>query len=104
MTPSASRHKFGCVPGANFAYSVYPPGHNEVVSAETGPGISPGLLSSPTTREAMVRDVEFVIACTTLPQDADMETFARTLVEERLVACVSTQIQVRSVLSMARCY
>ena len=44
-----------------------------------------------------MRDVEFVIACTTLPQDADMETFARTLVEERLVACVSTQIQVRSV-------
>lgn len=44
-----------------------------------------------------MRDVEFVIAWTTLPQDADTETLARTLVEERLAACVSTQIQVRSV-------
>ena len=38
-----------------------------------------------------------VIVCTTLPADADSAALARTLVGERLAACVSTLPGVRSV-------
>ena len=44
---------------------------------------------------------EFVIALTTLPSDGDAAVFARTLVEERLAACVSFQSGVESVYSWA---
>ena len=38
-----------------------------------------------------------VVAWTTWPDDADVSGFARTLVEERLAACVTTHSPVRSV-------
>ena len=38
-----------------------------------------------------------VIVCTTLPAAADAAALSRTLVGERLAACVSTQARVRSV-------
>ena len=44
-----------------------------------------------------MKDAEFVMAWTTLPADADGAAFARTLVEERLAACVSTHAHVESV-------
>jgi periplasmic divalent cation tolerance protein len=37
-----------------------------------------------------------VVVLTTLPADADTETFARTLVEERLAACVNILPEMRS--------
>ena len=37
----------------------------------------------------MADSEEFVIALTTFPADGDADTFARTLVEERLAACVN---------------
>ena len=44
-------------------------------------------------------DTEIVIVLTTLPADGDAPGFARTLVEERLAACVSFQSVVESVYS-----
>ena len=44
-----------------------------------------------------MRENDCVIACTTLPTGADAEEFGRTLVAERLAACVSVQGSVRSV-------
>jgi periplasmic divalent cation tolerance protein len=40
---------------------------------------------------------EYVVILTTLPSDADAADFARTLVGERLAACVNIQGQMRSV-------
>ena len=40
---------------------------------------------------------EFVVVWTTLPADMDVARFGRTLVEERLAACVSVQGGVKSV-------
>ena len=42
-------------------------------------------------------DTEFVVAWTTLPHDADVAKFARTLVGERLAACVTAHAPVHSV-------
>lgn len=42
-------------------------------------------------------DTGCVVVCTTLPAGADAAAFGRTLVEERLAACVSAQAAVRSV-------
>ncbi len=42
-------------------------------------------------------DVEVVVAWTTWPDGADVSDFMRTLVEERLAACVTTHSPVRSV-------
>ena len=42
---------------------------------------------------------EFVIVLTTLPADADMAPFAKTLVDEALAACVSFQPSMDSVYS-----
>ena len=36
-----------------------------------------------------MNDTDYVIVMTTLPADADASTFAHTLVEERLAACVN---------------
>ena len=47
--------------------------------------------------EDMAKSAEFVIAWTTLPPDADVPAFARTLVEERLAACVTVHAPVHSV-------
>ena len=44
-----------------------------------------------------MKDVEFVIAWTTLPTEADVSAFARTLVNERLAACVTLYSPVHSV-------
>ena len=44
-----------------------------------------------------MKDAEFVIAWTTLPAEADVATFARTLVDERLAACVTLYSPVQSV-------
>ncbi len=41
--------------------------------------------------------VATVVAWTTWPEGADVSGFARTLVEERLAACVTTHARVRSV-------
>jgi periplasmic divalent cation tolerance protein len=40
---------------------------------------------------------DYVIALTTLPADADVNTLARTLVEERLAACVNVLPEMTSV-------
>ena len=49
-------------------------------------------------REQMTKDsVATVIAWSTWPDRADVSGFARTLVEERLAACVTTHPRVRSV-------
>ena len=40
---------------------------------------------------------EFVIALTTFPANGDVDAFARTLVEERLAACVNVLPGVRSI-------
>ena len=40
---------------------------------------------------------DFVIVITTLPAEADIETFAAQLVEERLAACVNILPAMRSV-------
>lgn len=40
---------------------------------------------------------EYAIVLTTLPVDADAQAFARTLVEERLAACVNLLPQMESV-------
>lgn len=40
--------------------------------------------------------VETVVAWTTWPDNADVSGFARTLIEERLAACVTVQSPVRS--------
>ena len=40
---------------------------------------------------------EFVMVFTTLPADADVPAFARTLIEERLAACVTAHSQLQSV-------
>ncbi len=45
----------------------------------------------------MVTDTGCLVVCTTLPASADGTAFGRTLVEERLAACVSAQSAVRSV-------
>ena len=37
----------------------------------------------------MIRETDYVIVMTTLPADADAATFAHTLVEARLAACVN---------------
>ncbi len=42
-------------------------------------------------------ETDCVVVCTTLPASADAAAFGRTLVEERLAACVSAQPGVRSV-------
>ena len=42
-------------------------------------------------------DTDCVVVCTTLPASADATAFGRTLVEERLAACVSALPGVRSV-------
>ena len=42
-------------------------------------------------------DTGCVVVCTTLPAGADAAAFGRTLVEQRLAACVSAQSAVRSV-------
>ena len=42
-------------------------------------------------------DTGCVVVCTTLPASADAAAFGRTLVEERLAACVSTVPGVHSV-------
>ena len=44
-----------------------------------------------------MRENDCVIVCTTLPTGADAEGLGRTLVTERLAACVSVQAPVRSV-------
>ena len=44
-----------------------------------------------------VTQTECVIVCTTLPANADSGVFGRTLVEERLAACVVTQPGAHSV-------
>ena len=40
---------------------------------------------------------QFVVVLTTFPADGDAETFARTLVEERLAACVNILPPMRSI-------
>ena len=40
---------------------------------------------------------EYVVVLTTLPADADAATFARTLVDERLAACVNLLASMESV-------
>ena len=40
---------------------------------------------------------EFVVVLTTFPGDRDVEQFAKTLVEERLAACVNVLPNVRSI-------
>ncbi|MGH9314311.1 MAG: divalent-cation tolerance protein CutA [Vicinamibacterales bacterium] len=40
---------------------------------------------------------DYVIALTTLPADADAHSFARTLVEERLAACVNVLPEMTSI-------
>ena len=45
----------------------------------------------------MVTEPECVIVWTTLPAGADVTTFGRILIEERLAACVSSQAGLRSV-------
>ncbi len=42
-------------------------------------------------------DTGCVVVCTTLPASADGTAFGRTLVEERLAACVTAQPGVRSI-------
>lgn len=42
-------------------------------------------------------DSHFVLILTTLPFDADAETFARTLIEERLAACVNILLPMQSI-------
>ena len=49
------------------------------------------------SRGQAVTDTGCVVVCTTLPAGADAAAFGRTLVEERLAACVSAQSAVRSV-------
>ena len=44
-----------------------------------------------------MKDSEFVLVLTTLPAENEAEAFARTLVEERLVACVTAHPHVQSV-------
>ena len=44
-----------------------------------------------------MKDSEFVLVLTTLPAESDAAAFARTLVKERLVACVTVQPQLQSV-------
>ena len=44
-----------------------------------------------------MRENDCVIACTTLPADGDAEALGRTLVTERLAACVQVLASVRSV-------
>src|SRR5687768_12648981 len=40
---------------------------------------------------------EFIVVLTTFPADADVETFATTLIQERLAACVNVLPNVRSI-------
>jgi len=55
-------------------------------------------MASPLTAEATrARDSSVVIVLTTLPAGADAAAFARTLVEERLAACVSVGAEMQSV-------
>ena len=42
-------------------------------------------------------DTNCVIVCTTLPVDADSMMFGRTLVQERLAACVTSHSGLRSI-------
>jgi periplasmic divalent cation tolerance protein len=44
-----------------------------------------------------VASEEFVVVLTTFPADGDVETFASTLIEERLAACVNVLPAVRSI-------
>ena len=44
-----------------------------------------------------VTETGCVVVCTTLPAEADGAAFGRTLIEERLAACVSTRPGARSV-------
>ena len=44
-----------------------------------------------------MRETDCVVLCTTLPADADGATLGRTLVRERLAACVTTNPGMRSV-------
>ena len=44
---------------------------------------------------------EFVIVLTTLAADTEAVTFATTLVQERLAACVSVQSEMRSIYTWA---
>ena len=50
-----------------------------------------------TGTEDAVTETGCVVVCTTLPADADGVAFGRTLVGERLAACVSAQTGARSV-------
>jgi len=55
-------------------------------------------MASPLTADATrARDSSVVIVLTTLPAGADAAAFARTLVEERLAACVSVGGEMQSV-------
>src|SRR3712207_1081566 len=40
---------------------------------------------------------EFIVVLTTFPADGDVETFASTLIQERLAACVNVLPNVRSI-------
>ena len=44
-----------------------------------------------------MRETDCVVLCTTLPAGADAAALSRTLVAERLAACVTTQPGIRSV-------
>jgi periplasmic divalent cation tolerance protein len=44
-----------------------------------------------------VASEEFVVVLTTFPADGDVETFAATLIKERLAACVNALAPMRSI-------
>lgn len=44
-----------------------------------------------------MKESEFVVVLTTFPMDADVTTFASTVIQERLTACVTTHPKVQSV-------
>ena len=54
-------------------------------------------ISRPTSSRRSVPSEQFVVILTTFPVDRDVEQFAKTLVEERLAACVNILPPMRSI-------